>query len=115
LAFKPDTDDIRFAPAIELIRRLLAEGAQLRAFDPQAIEKTRAVFPGVFYGKDAYEVVGEADALLITTEWNEFRELDWQRIYKAMARPLVLDGRNLLDPARMKQIGFEYHSVGRPD
>ena len=115
LAFKPDTDDIRFAPAIELIRRLLAERAQVCAYDPQAIEKTRAVFSEVRYAKDGYEVAEQADALLITTEWKEFRELDWRRIFKSMARPLVLDGRNLLDPARMKEIGFEYHSVGRPD
>jgi UDPglucose 6-dehydrogenase len=115
LAFKPNTDDIRFAPAIELIRRLLAEGAHVRAYDPEAVEKTRAVFPEVSYGQDAYEVARNADALLIVTEWDAFRRLDWKRIHDSMARPLVLDGRNLLDPAQMKQFGFEYHCVGRPD
>jgi len=115
LAFKPDTDDIRFAPAIELIRRLLVEGAHIHAYDPQAMEKTRALFPDVRYGKNPYEVILEADALLIATEWREFRDLDWPRICTAMARPLLLDGRNLLDPAQMRKIGFEYHSVGRPD
>ncbi len=115
LAFKPNTDDIRFAPAIELIGRLLAEGAHVRACDPQAIDKTREVYPGVQYSQDPYEVAKDADALLIVTEWPEFRELDWERIHRAMARPLVLDGRNLLEPARMKSLGFEYHCIGRPD
>ncbi len=115
LAFKPNTDDIRFAPSIEIISRLLAEGAQVRACDPQAIEKTRAVFPGIAYSRDPYEVAKDADTLLILTEWKEFRELDWKHIRCLMARPLVLDGRNLLDPAEMKALGFEYHCFGRPD
>ncbi len=115
LAFKPNTDDIRFAPAIELIGRLLAEGAHVRACDPQAMERTRRVFPHIAYNQDPYEVAKGADALLIVTEWEEFRELDWERIHRLMARPLVLDGRNLLDPARMKSLRFEYHSFGRPD
>ncbi len=114
LAFKPNTDDIRFAPAIEVIGRLLAEGAQVRACDPEAMEKTRAVFPQIFYSRDPYEVAHDADALLIVTEWEEFRELDWRRIHGRMARPLVVDGRNLLEPAAMEALGFEYHSFGRP-
>lgn len=115
LAFKPNTDDIRFAPAIDVIARLLAEGAQIRACDPQAMGKTRTVFPHVVYSRDPYEVAKDADALLIITEWEEFRQLDWARIRRLMARPLVLDGRNLLEPAQMKALGFEYHSFGRPD
>jgi UDPglucose 6-dehydrogenase len=115
LAFKPNTDDIRFAPAIEIIGRLLAEGAHVRACDPEAMERTRAAFPDLMYSRDPYEVAKDADMLLIVTEWEEFRSLDWKRIRSAMARPLVLDGRNLLDPARMKDLGFEYHSIGRPD
>jgi UDPglucose 6-dehydrogenase len=115
LAFKPNTDDIRFAPAIEIIGRLLAEGAHVRACDPEAMERTRAAFPDLMYSRDPYEVAKDADMLLIVTEWEEFRSLDWKRIRNAMARPLVLDGRNLLDPARMKDLGFEYHSIGRPD
>jgi UDPglucose 6-dehydrogenase len=115
LAFKPDTDDVRFAPAIELIRRLLAEGVRVRAYDPQAVEKTRPIFPEISYAKDPYEVAEKADALLIATEWKEFRELDWARIHNSMARPLLFDGRNLLDPAQMRHLKFEYHSVGRPD
>ncbi len=115
LAFKPNTDDIRFAPAIELIGRLLAEGARIRACDPEAMERTRLVFPQIGYSRDPYEVAQDAEALLIVTEWPEFRDLDWERVQRIMARPLVLDGRNLLEPARMKALGFEYHSFGRPD
>ena len=115
LAFKPNTDDIRFAPAIELIRRLLAEGAQVRAYDPKAMEKSRAIFPEVVYSADPYEAARDADALMIVTEWDEFRTLDWKRIRELMVRPLVLDGRNLLEPARIKALGFEYSSLGRPD
>lgn len=115
LAFKPNTDDIRFAPAIELIRQLLSEGAHVSAYDPEAAEKTRAVYPDIHYGADAYAVAKDADAVLVVTEWPEFRALDWKRVHDSMARPLIFDGRNLLDPAEMKRLGFEYHSVGRPD
>ncbi len=115
LAFKPNTDDIRFAPAIEVIAALLTEGAQVRACDPEAMEKTRNRFPQIGYDRDPYAVARDADALLILTEWEEFRQLDWQRIRDTLARPLVLDARNLLDPATMKELGFEYHSFGRPD
>jgi len=115
LAFKPNTDDIRLAPSIEVIKRLLAEGAHVRACDPQAMEKTRLTFPQIAYLRDPYELARDADALLIITEWEEFRQLDWKRILGLMARPLVLDARNMLDPATMKSLGFEYHSFGRPD
>ena len=115
LAFKPNTDDIRFAPALEILRRLLAEGASVRAYDPQGMKKTQAQFPTVNYCPDPYEVASGADAILLLTEWPEFRELDWQRIHGMMGRPLVLDGRNLFDPRRMRDLGFEYHSIGRPD
>lgn len=115
LAFKANTDDIRFSPAIEVLQRLLAEGAQVRACDPQAIERARVLFPTVDFREDPYEAAREADALLLVTEWPEFRQLDWERIAHMMARPLILDARNLLDPGAMKQFGFEYHSFGRPD
>ncbi len=114
LTFKPHTDDTRFAPALEIVRRLLAEGASVRAYDPQAMRKTQVVYPTVKYCEDPYDVAAGADALLLLTEWPEFRDLDWQRIHGQMVRPLVLDGRNLLDPHRMRQLGFEYHSIGRP-
>ena len=115
LAFKPNTDDIRFAPAIALITHLLDEGARVRAFDPQAIERARAVLPQIDYADTAYDAAKDAEALLIATEWDEFRKLDWERIRDVMTRPLVLDGRNLLSSKQMKAIGFEYHSMGRPD
>ncbi len=114
LAFKANTDDIRFSPAIEVIGRLLGEGACISATDPQAVERTRSLFPDITYAADAYETAKGAEALLILTEWPEFRALDWKRIRGLMMRPLVLDGRNLLDPARMADLGFEYHSFGRP-
>lgn len=115
LAFKANTDDIRFSPAMEVLKRLLAEGAHVCATDPEAIERARPLFPDADFQKDPYEAVREADALLLVTEWPEFRQLDWERIAHLMARRLVLDGRNLLDPRAMKKFGFEYHSFGRPE
>jgi UDPglucose 6-dehydrogenase len=115
IAFKPNTDDIRLAPAIEVIRRLLAEGAVVRATDPEAMERARAVFPTLSYSSDPYEVAHGADALLILTEWDQFRRLDWKRVRTEMARPLVIDGRNMLRPADMAALGFEYISFGRPE
>jgi UDPglucose 6-dehydrogenase len=115
LAFKPNTDDIRFAPAVELIQLLVADGALVRVYDPEAMEKARSILLNVEFATSAYEAAKDAEALLIATEWEQFRALDWQRIREAMARPLVLDGRNLLSPAEMKTRGFEYFSVGRPD
>jgi UDPglucose 6-dehydrogenase len=115
IAFKPNTDDIRLAPAVEVIKRLLAEGAVVRATDPEAIERARGIFPQLNYSADPYEVARGADALLILTEWEQFRRLDWKRIRNEMARPLVVDARNMLRPADMKALGFEYLSFGRPD
>ena len=115
LAFKPNTDDIRFSPPIELVKRLLTEGAHISAYDPAAAERARQLLPEVSYCRDPYEVANGADALLVVTEWEEFRTLDWERVHRSMARPLVLDGRNLLDPNLMAQRGFEYHSFGRPE
>ncbi len=114
LAYKPNTDDIRFSPAIELARRLLAEGACVQAYDPEAMEMTRKIYPQIVCAPDAYRVAEDAYALLLATDWEEFRRLDWARIRRAMSRPLVFDGRNLLVPAEMQAFGFEYHSVGRP-
>jgi UDPglucose 6-dehydrogenase len=115
LAFKPNTDDVRFAPAIEVVRRLIAQGAKVRVSDPVAMERARLVLDGPEFVEDPYEVARGADALLMLTEWKEYRELDWKRICREMARPLVLDARNMLAPAKMKELGFEYHSFGRPD
>ena len=113
LAFKPNTDDIRFSPAIEAAKRFIAEGATLRAFDPQAMEKTRKALPQILLAKNSYEAVNDADAAIVATEWDEFRNLDWKRVYNEMARPLVIDARNFLNPAEMKALGFEYYSFGR--
>jgi UDPglucose 6-dehydrogenase len=115
LAFKPNTDDIRFAPAIDLIQQLLAENARIRAYDPEAMEKARPVLPQIHYAKSAYEAAEGTEALLIVTEWKQFRDLDWDRIHDSMTRPLILDGRNLLSSREMKAHGFEYYSMGRPD
>jgi UDPglucose 6-dehydrogenase len=114
LAFKANTDDIRFAPALEVIRRLLEEGAEVYASDPQAISKTKAVFPGVKFDVDPYETLKGADAALVCTEWTLFRDLDWERAGKLMSRRLVIDGRNLYSPQKMQDLGFEYYSFGRP-
>jgi UDPglucose 6-dehydrogenase len=114
LAFKANTDDIRFAPSLEIIRRLLAEGGKVSAYDREAMDKTSAIYPQIDYRRDPYEVARNADALLILTDWEEFRNLDWERIYGLMARPLVIDGRNMLDPESMMKLGFEYYSFGRP-
>jgi UDPglucose 6-dehydrogenase len=115
LAFKPNTDDIRFAPAMEIIRKLQDERAQIQVYDPQAMEKTKSLFPSIHYCTDAYEVADRADALLIVTEWAEFKGLDWQRMRDLMLQPLVVDGRNLLDGAQMAALGFEYQGVGKPN
>jgi UDPglucose 6-dehydrogenase len=115
IAFKANTDDIRLAPAIEVIRRLLAEGVEVRATDPEAMERARAVFPNLNYNADPYEVARGAEAWLVLTEWEQFRRLDWKRVRKEMARPLVIDARNILRPTEMKEMGFEYMSFGRPD
>lgn len=115
LAFKPHTDDVRFAPAIDLIHQLLDAGAIVRAYDPEAMDKARAILPQIEYAKTAYDAAQGVEALLIATEWPEFRQLDWSKIRDAMSRPLILDGRNLLAPAEMHSLGFEYHSLGRPD
>jgi UDPglucose 6-dehydrogenase len=115
LAFKPKTDDIREAPAISIIQALVADGATVTAYDPKALENSRAVLPaGVRFVDEAYAALGGADALVICTEWNEFRSPDFDDIRARLKTPLIFDGRNLYDPARMAAHGFEYHSVGRP-
>lgn len=115
LAFKANTDDIRFAPSMHLVEQLTSEGARIRAYDPEAMERARGVLPGIEYATTPYEAVEDAEALIIATEWDEFRKLEWDRVRNSMARPLILDGRNLLPPRTMKSLGFEYQSFGRPD
>lgn len=114
LAFKPNTDDMREAKSIEVISRLLAAGARVRAYDPVAIPNARRILPPeVEYCESPYEAATGADALALVTEWNEFKFLNLERIRMVMRRPAVFDGRNLWEPERMRRLGFEYHSVGR--
>src|SRR5246500_5088363 len=113
LAFKANTDDVRFSPALEVVKELVRQGAQVQATDPEAISRAKALFPSVSYHEDAYEALRDAEAALVCTEWDEFRDLDWERAGKLMARRLVIDGRNLYSPKRMRELGFEYDSFGR--
>jgi UDPglucose 6-dehydrogenase len=113
LAFKANTDDVRFSPALEVVKELLRQGAQVRATDPEAISRTKSVYPEVSYHDDAYDALRDAEAVLVCTEWDVFREIDWERAGKLMARRLVIDGRNLYSPSRMRELGFEYYSFGR--
>ena len=113
LAFKANTDDVRFSPALEVARRMHAEGADVHATDPEAISRAQAILPQITYHHDPYDALRDAEAVLICTEWEEFRELDWERAGKLMARRLVIDGRNLYSPALMQGLDFEYFSFGR--
>ena len=113
LAFKANTDDTRFSPALEVVKRLLEEGAVVHATDPEAMSRAEMLFPQVHYHKDPYDALRETDAALICTEWELFRKLDWDRAGKVMARKLVIDGRNLYSPQNMRDKGFEYYSFGR--
>jgi len=115
LAFKPNTDDVRFAPSIALIKALLAEEALVSAYDPQAMTKARAVIPEIEYCVDAYEAAVGADAIVIVTEWDEFRHVDWKRLLSLVEQPLVIDGRNVFNPKDIGRQGFRYVSVGRVD
>ena len=114
LAFKPNTDDLRESPAIEIIHLLQSEGANVKAFDPAANHAARTMLPGVELCHDAYEVAEGADALILMTHWSEFRRLDLDRVRKSMQYPLLVDGRNLYDPAEMVAKGFFYQPIGRP-
>jgi len=115
LAFKGGTDDIRESPALLLVQELLREGCRICAYDPAAMERAREVLKsGVEFASNAYEVAEGADALLILTEWEEFAALDLERLHDLVKYPIVLDGRNLYDPAVMLEHGFSYYSVGRP-
>lgn len=115
LSFKPNTDDVREAPAHVLIQALLDRGASIAAFDPEAIEPTRARFGDTIdYGDDRYDVLSGADALVICTEWPEFRQPNLAMVRATLREPVIFDGRNLYDPTRMADLGFEYHSIGRP-
>ena len=113
LAFKENTDDIRSSPALDLCYRLRKEGAFLRVHDPKAMEKAKAVLKDVTYVEDMNAVAEGCDALVIATEWDEFKKLDLERARKALTHPILFDGRNLFDPTEMKRLGFIYKSIGR--
>jgi UDPglucose 6-dehydrogenase len=114
LAFKPRTDDMRDAPAITVIERLLAAGAQVQAFDPEAMAEARKLFGArIHYAQRNYDALGGASALLILTEWNEFRRPDFQRVKELLKEPVIFDGRNIYDPADLRKLGFDYYSIGR--
>jgi UDPglucose 6-dehydrogenase len=115
LSFKPGTDDIREAPSHVMIRRLLDEGASVTGFDPEAMGTTRNVFGDeIDYAPSEYEALDDADALVICTEWGEFRRPNFDEMKDRLKQPLVFDGRNVYEPERMAEMGFEYHSIGRP-
>ena len=113
LSFKPETDDIREAPSVDVVKALQERGAEVRAFDPQAMHEAAEVLPELQLCKDSYEACQDADLLVIITEWNEFRALDLDRIRALMRVPRLVDMRNIYDPAAVRQAGFEYWSVGR--
>jgi UDPglucose 6-dehydrogenase len=113
LAFKQNTDDVRNSPAIELCQRLLREGAKLRVHDPKAMGKAKAVLRDVVYVEDMNAVAEGCDALVIATEWEQFKQLDLERARRALTHPIMFDGRNLFDPAEMERAGWIYKSIGR--
>jgi UDPglucose 6-dehydrogenase len=113
LTFKPNTDDLRDAPSISVIRMLLNQGATVRAYDPVGIEQAQAELPQVVYCDNPYDAAQEADALLLITEWNEFKQLDMARVRDLMRQPVLLDGRNVYDPQQMRELGFIYRGMGR--
>ena len=113
LTFKPNTDDLREAPALEIAQSLLADGASVRAYDPVGMPHAAAMVPGLHMTPDAYELAQGCDAVIVCTEWNEFKNLDLQRLHDRMRQPFVIDGRNIYDPEEMASYGFHYRGVGR--
>lgn len=113
LSFKPNTDDLRYAPSLEIISSLLNSGAKIKCFDPQAMPKAKKLFKNINFCSNSYEVARDSDCLVIVTEWNEFKELDFKKIKKLLRHPLIIDGRNIYEPNDMKKLGFKYISVGR--
>ena len=114
LTFKPNTDDMRDAPSLEILPRLIAAGARIRAFDPEGMPEAKRLMPEPVYCQDAYQTMGGADALILLTEWNEFRGLDLGRVKDLLASPLVIDLRNIYQPQEMAAAGLTYFSIGRP-
>jgi UDPglucose 6-dehydrogenase len=113
LTFKANTDDLREAPALEIARRLLSDGATVRAYDPVGMPRAAHLIPEIQMAADAYDLAKGCDAVIVCTEWNEFKHLDLRRLREAMRQPMVVDGRNIYDPAEMASYGFQYRGVGR--
>jgi len=116
LAFKPNTDDIREAPSLTIINELLAAGAKVKAFDPEAMDNVKEILGNkITFCENQYEAIEDADALAVVTEWNVFRTPDYDKIKSNLREPVVFDGRNVFDPTHMKELGFIYSSIGRPN
>jgi len=113
LAFKPDTDDMRDAPSIDVIELLKQEGAKISAYDPEAMENAKKLINGIDFASDMYGAVTDADLLIVVTDWNEFKEADLEKIKSLMKSPNIIDGRNIYDPNKTKELGFSYVGVGR--
>jgi UDPglucose 6-dehydrogenase len=113
LAFKPKTDDIREAPALSLITKLIDEGCKVSAFDPVAEENAKGILKDVNFSKTPYDALNDADCLVIMTEWDEFRSLDKKTMKVMMKQPNIVDGRNIYDLKEMQELGFNYRSIGR--
>jgi UDPglucose 6-dehydrogenase len=113
LAFKPNTDDMRDAPSLDIIPALQGGGAQIVAFDPESVEQARPLLQGVDFAPDAYAAIDGADALVIVTEWNAFRALDLKRVKATLKSPIIVDLRNIYRPQEMRELGFAYQCVGR--
>jgi UDPglucose 6-dehydrogenase len=113
LSFKPETDDMREAPSIDIIRSLVERGVRVRAYDPAAMDEAKKCLPDIFYAEDEYDAVSEADALVFMTEWNQFRALNMERVRKLMSNPKIADLRNIYEPEDMRELGFDYVGVGR--
>lgn len=113
LSFKPNTDDLRNAPSLEIIKALQAEGARIKVYDPGALPKAKTVLSRVKFCPDPYTLAKGSDCLLIITEWDEFKELDFLKIKKLLKRPLIIDGRNIYEPRRLEKLGFRYLGIGR--
>ncbi len=113
LAFKPNTDDMREAPSIDIVAELRQAGAHVRAYDPVAMGVARGLLPEVEFCEDAYQLARGCDALMVVTEWNEFKQLDLEQIKAGLKQPVIFDGRNIYDPVQMKEMGFTYRGMGR--
>ncbi|MCL5947296.1 MAG: hypothetical protein M1298_04690 [Chloroflexi bacterium] len=112
LTFKPNTDDLRDAPALDIVRFLLGEGATVVGFDPAGMEHAKRLIPELAVAPDPYQAAVDADALVLVTEWNVFKQLDWARLRRVMHQAILIDGRNMYDPLRIRDAGFVYEGIG---